>query len=446
MTDKPSETTKAFQNRPSQAESNYVPLSVNKGEACANCRFFMNDGCWIIEDYPEPIIATGYCDRWEATPSPEAPLTEIIADAVIESVNTLSETIAESMPMYVEMSNEKLRRKPFVDRVRDLFRPKQVDAAFSVFKGTDDQWHWHAVFTNNFEDLEGEILTEKAHDNYIQRLDMGLVPMPSLMAWHTVGTEHGAADIIWRDNHLVHAIGHFDDTPMAQKAIKFYQKNAGKIKMSHGFVAPEWAFDGKHYDDYNTIEITTLPPYAAANPYTSFEELLKMQTERSEEKSRYLAELIGKENLAAIDARSGEVNKGLEELGVKHKDHAQVTPDAAKPVDEAEVKKALPELISDMVTMQSEMIALQKLQAKALTDKDAEIATLKTEKDTQVSQLQKDIEAIKAQVNMPPSRASQSLRTTVTKEDGLGDKLPQAPDTFFGDLLTPTPTRNGANQ
>ena len=55
--------------------------------------------------------------------------------------------------------------------------------------------------------------------------------MPVLMAWHTPGSEHGEADAVWRNEHFVHAIGHFDDTPQAEKAIAYYRKNAGKLKI-----------------------------------------------------------------------------------------------------------------------------------------------------------------------------------------------------------------------
>lgn len=440
MTVNQAETTKTFQGYVSQTEANYIPLSPNMpAKACANCRWFMNDGCFIVEGYPEPVISTGYSDRWEAMPERPQDATEQIVEALVE--------VAEAMPtLSVEMSTDKPKRRSFVERIKDLFPKKQIDESFSVFKGVDGEWHWHAVFTNNFEDREGEILTEKAHDNYIGRLDMGLVPMPVLMAWHTPGTEHGEADVIWRDAHLVHAVGHFDDTPIAQKAIKFYQKNVGKIKMSHGFTAPEWAFDGTHYDDYNTIEITTLPPHAAANPYTSFEELLTMQKERSEEKSRYLTEVVGKENLAIIDSKSGEVNKALEELQLQYKDHSTVVIAPLSDAVTTEATKAVSELITDNITMLSEVIRLTQVQAKSLIDKDAQIAALKTEKDTQVSQLQADIEQLKTIVNAPPGRASQSMSTFVSKEDAPADALPKQPDTFYGDLFSPSPSTNGAKR
>lgn len=426
MTEKPQDITKAFQGMLTQAETNYVPLSATAGKACASCRWFMNGGCFIVESYePEPIMATGYCDRWETAPEPKPDMAEVVAEAVEEAV----EATLEAIPMLMDMGKARPTPKPFMQRLRELITPKPKDDAFSVFKGVDGAWHWHAVFTNNFEDLEGEILTEKAHDNYIARLDMGLVPMPILMAWHTPGTEHGEADVIWRNDHFVHAIGHFDDTPAAQKAIQFYQKNAGKIKMSHGFTAPLWAFDGKHYDDYNTIEITTLPPYAAANPYTSFEELLTMQKTMPEDKRRYLENVVGKDKAAEIIAGDEQRGKALEDLKIAYKDVAQVTVTAEKPAASGETEKALSVLYTEMVENSDEMLDIIKLQAKALTDKDAQLKALEAKYDARMQVIEKDNAALRALVNMPPRRASQDSSTVVDKDnDALKDALPPATD------------------
>ncbi len=410
-------TEKAFAGYLSQSEVNYVPLSATPGKACANCRWFMNDGCFIVECYePEPIIATGYCDRWEASPAPAADATETLVEAIEEMAETISESVG-----YVEM--ERTPKKTLAQRFRALLpKSKPRDDAFSVFKGSDGQWHWHAVFTNNFEDLEGEILTEKAHDNYIARLDAGLVPMPVLMAWHTPGSEHGMADVVWRNDHFVHAIGHFDDTPQAEKAIAFYRKNTGKLKMSHGFTAPEWAFDGKHYEDYNTLEITTLPPYAAANPYTSFEELMTMQKTMSEEKLRYLQAVVGKDKAAEIVAADEQRGKALEDMRIAYKDYANLTPDDGE--DETddgddESRKALSAVYGDLATGMSELTNIVTMQAKALEAERAAYKALDAKFEAQTAAWQKELDELRTVVNMPPRRASQDM-STVRKE---GEKL-----------------------
>lgn len=423
MTDK--QTNKAFQGMLTQAETNYVPLSATAGKACANCRWFMNDGCFIVAyGEPEPIIATGYCDRWETSPAPEAApdMAEIIVEAVGEAVESVTEAL---IPMSMEASYTPPKRKTFSDRLRSLFTRKQSDDAFSVFKGTDGEWHFHAIYTNNFEDREDEILTTKGHDKFIARVDMGLIPMPVLQAWHIPGTEHGEADVIWRNDHFVHAIGHFYDTPDAQKAIEFYRKNAGKIKMSHGFVVPQNAFDGKHYDDFNTIEITTLPPYAAANPYTSFEELQTMAKQLTDEKRRYVETLFGKDKVAEIEAADEQRGKALEDMRIAYKDFADTTePDAETPAPTSEQEKALTAVYTDLVASHDELVNLVATLTKASKAKDEAITKLEAKFDVQIAALQKDNEALRTLVNAGPRRASQDS-TTAVKEGELKDALPR---------------------
>lgn len=424
MTDK--QTNKAFQGMLTQAETNYVPLSATAGKACANCRWFMNDGCFIVAyGEPEPIIATGYCDRWETSPAPEAApdMAEIIVEAVGEAVESVTEAL---IPMSMEASYTPPKRKTFSDRLRSLFTRKQSDDAFSVFKGTDGEWHFHAIYTNNFEDREDEILTTKGHDKFIARVDMGLIPMPVLQAWHIPGTEHGEADVIWRNDHFVHAIGHFYDTPDAQKAIEFYRKNAGKIKMSHGFVVPQNAFDGKHYDDFNTIEITTLPPYAAANPYTSFEELQTMAKQLTDEKRRYVETLFGKDKVAEIEAADEQRGKALEDMRIAYKDFADTTEPAAEtPAPTSEQEKALTAVYTDLVASQDELVSLVATLTKASKAKDEVITKLEAKFDAQIAVLQKDNEALRTLVNAGPRRASQDNSTAVSKDSDLKDALPR---------------------
>ncbi len=422
VTDKPQETTKAFECELQQPEVKYVALSLTRGKACANCRWFLAYGdCYIVEADPEPILATGYCDRWEATPAPAPDPAEVIAEAVSEAI---SESLPMSMDMGMDMGKARTQRKSISDRLRSLFTRKSADDAFSVFKGSDDQWHWHAIYTNNFEDLEQEILTTKGHDKFIARLDMGLVPMPVLQAWHTPGTEHGEADVVWRNDHFVHAVGHFYDTPMAEKAIGFYRKNAGKIKMSHGFIAPEWAFDGKHYDDFNTIEITTLPPYAAANPYTSFEELKTMQ-KMTDDKRRYVEAMFGKDKLAEIETQDEQRSKALEDMKVAYKDFADAAPPAAESSAQPDTQKALTAVYADLVDTQNDIVNLLALNTKALKAKDEAIAALETKFDTKLAALEKENTELRAIVNAPPRRASQDSSTSVSKEGDLRDALPK---------------------
>lgn len=411
-----------------QAAVGYVTLSPSQTEACANCVFYRSTGfdgidwphCHIVENYPDPIEPTGYCNEWRAKPVPPPDMTE----AIVEAVEGIAETIMEAMPM---MSVE-MERKPltFQQRIAKLFTRKKPMRAFEVVKSKDGSWVWHAIYSNNFEDLEGEILKESGFDNYIDRLDMGLIPMPVLQAWHTPGSEHGQADIVFRNGHFVHAVGHFFDSPLAAKAITYYRKHAGKLKMSHGFYAPEWAFDGKHYSDFNTIELTTLPPWAAANPYTSFEELSTMSP--TPEKQKYLEELFGKEGAATILQSDEDHGKALEEMKIAFKDLAHVTPDEGEdePADDGgdEGRKSLKVLYGDMATNIKELYDALLLQGKAIVAKDKQIEALTKKFDDETAAWQKELNTVRTIINQPPRRPSQDDSTV--RKDSEQDLLKNA--------------------
>lgn len=438
MTDqKDTQAKKAFQGPLSQAEVNYIPLTKTLDKACANCRW---DGCFIVASdspgNPEPILATGYCDRHELNPAPEPSITEQVIEAVGEAAVDALMGVQDSIMM---LAPYKENKKTLFQRFTDLFKsaPKLADS-FTLFKDANGVTRWHSVHTNNYEDLEGEILTEKAHDNYIARLDMGLVPMPVLQAWHTPGSEHGVADVVWRNDHFIHAIGHFYDNEFGQKALKFYEKNAKNLKMSHGFTVPDWAFDGKHYSDYNTIEITTLPAFAAANPYTSFEELKTMVN--SPEKEKYLKEMLGEDGYTKLQQTDAAKAKALETLQVQYKDHANVQPPA--PVSTpapaqgnlSEREKALAEAYTELMEGQNQLVELMGLNAKALEGQKAinkqmqdQITALDQKHEKETAAFNEVLQAIYEQLNMPIERPSQSKQTHFDKDTnplGLGDKLP----------------------
>lgn len=415
-------TTKAFMGELTQAETNYVALSTNRAKACANCRWCLagcND-CYIVEDYPEPILVTGYCDRWEANPPPPPDPIAEMAETIVEAIVEVSDIVPTPI-----VSESAMEGKSWLDRIKGIFqRPsKPDDDAFTVFKGNDGNWYWHSIHTNNYEDREGEIITQKAHDDYIMRVDMGIVPLPVLMAWHTPGTEHGQADFIWRNDHFVHAVGHFDETPLAQKAIEFYRKNVGKIKMSHGFTTPANEFDGKHYKTYNTVEITTLPPFAAANPYTSFEEIKVMSM--NPEKRLHLVKMFGEETVQQLEAADGDRSKALDELKVTYKDFATVTPDqSAPPTGDADQVKALSIVYTDIVKSQSEMLDVLKTSAIALQSTRNELETFKAQVATEQKAWQGALDGVLALLNQAPSRASSAPSTIIKESDKMTDALP----------------------
>jgi len=378
--------------RPTQAEATYVSLSAKKGQACANCRWFdaHMSMCALIENYPEDILVTGWCSRWEAPPNPEPePQTMTIeAESVTVNLPMMSmgemavrmadaDAINEPKPETVEKVGRTFNKKneeamrmmnDMLGKMRGMIKDMLVKAgmmemeddedmphksAFSVFKA-NGQYYWSAMWSNNFIDRDDEILTEKAHEKYLARLRMGLVPMPILRYWHIPGTEHGKALWVGGEGHMMLAVGDFEDSDIARAFIKEYRTHRKKV--SHGFRFPDWAKRpvqltevGKSvmvYDDYNTFEISPLPPHVAANLLTD----LEVDTMKVNEEIRAdLERIIGKAKTDGILTKAQEASKDAEKEGHAYKDFADLTasPTTDKDAAVAAMAKAFLSMIDD---------------------------------------------------------------------------------------------------
>lgn len=264
------DTATKFQGILDQKEVAYTPVSIMPGVACSSCLWYRNHWCHIVANSPENIEPNGWCKRHEvATP---------LAPQVMEPIPVV---IVEP-PIYFDDSAEMAlptTRKGFKELVSSVLKvlvpstPTPIsNQPFTAFKGLNDEWFWLARYTGKYIDREDEIITNKAQDEYVARVQKGIVPMPELWTWHKKGTMHGVADFVWKAGGFTLALGHFTGTKeQIQRAVNYYQKQGDKIKLSHMFKFPKEAKRGKFYHAMNTVEITTLPDGAEAFPYTSYE-------------------------------------------------------------------------------------------------------------------------------------------------------------------------------
>lgn len=397
-----------------QDEVAYVTVSTTAGEACANCRFFRHDVvewegdpphdcCQIVNNWPEAILPTGYCERHETAPDMTMD-AEPMPVVIVEEVET---EITETMEYEMDEDEEKALTARIWERIkqssvyRSIFpEPAVKSDSFQVFKGADGRTYWLATYTNDFEDLENEILSRKAHDGYILRLDMGLVPMPELWAWHTPGSKHGETLSIWRNEHFVRALGVFDETPEGERAAKEYEKNPPKL--SHGFTAPDWAFKDGVFESYNTFEISTLPDGAEANPFTKWEDIETMPL--SPAKRQFLESVLGKDKLAELEAQDETRGKALEAAQQRYKDFADTTPATETPAT-TDAQPAIAQLLTDLIEGQGQLADLLVAQERYVQAQAAELGKARQELD-----------AVKALVNSGTRRAEQSAETIVSGE------------------------------
>lgn len=347
----------------SQEAVNYTTLSETGGQACANCIFYRPTGydgidwphCHLVQDWPKPIEPTGWCNRWEAVPEPDLsvdPLPVVIVEP--EDDDKVDKGIVATLK----------------DAVSGILHPDAP--AFQVFKTKSGRKGWIARHTGKFIDREGEILSEKSHEEYVARVQSGAVKAPELWMWHAKGTKHGQAITVWKSGGFVLAAGLFDETAEGERAFAYYQKHAGKIKLSHGFHYPRIAKVNGVYHAYNTFEITTLPQGAEAFPYTSFEEIETMTL--PEAARSMIAEALGEDALRraeAADSKAAADTKTLESQGVAYKGYDQYDGSAFVEQVEKAVKQAVDDLDTRLKTVEAALAAMTEVGATLKTLNEA---------------------------------------------------------------------------
>jgi hypothetical protein len=313
-----------------------------------------------------------------------------------------------------------------VEAVKEILNPQQ-DSAFTVQKDLNGKWRWVAAFSNNFKDRDGEIISEKAWDDYIERANSGLIPLPELWVGHIQGTKHGQADMIFGAGNFVVAVGHFDDTDLGRAALKYYQKNAAKTPLSHGFTFPSWGLKQGIYGVVNPFEITTLPPpLIPSNPFTEFE--VENMKQISPEQKAALAIVFGQEKAETIVSTREQQSEEIKAAGVAFKDFAEVPAETETPADEAatvevEAVKPMADMLVDLLEAQGELLSVLAAQGKAIkalqesaATKEAAIATEKATSAAELVALKTQVEKLSAELSLTPVRASEAAATAVTEK------------------------------
>lgn len=367
-------------------------------------------GCHDSEAKAEAQVAALYASEEKAdkaeTPPPDEEEPEASAGSADPEAETDTQEVATVAKLDVPSNIRTLTlniQAAVSEAVAKAFgRKDDTQTAFKVVGN-----HWFIVWSNNFKDRDGEIFTEKAIDDYIQRVDMGVVPLPELWVWHIPGTRIGQAEWVDRHGHFVVAGGSFDDTPDGRAGRAYYSKHAHEKGISHGYQFPVSRFDGKHYHAFNSFEFTPLPLGAEANLYTSFEGV--KEAKMNEKKQAELEAVFGKERAAEILANLDQRGKALEALEVEYKDFAGEDLQAAankEAVDRAE--KSFAELVSELLESSSEPITAAR---EAVKVAKASTAT--------VAELRKEIDALRAEMELAPRRSSKDKRTLVAESDPL---------------------------
>lgn len=397
-----------------QQTVNYAVPSPKKDALCGNCFFYGGEGyCHIVKPSPAMIVSSGWCEMHKPREAVQDDLEAMLAETIEEITDgDATAVIVTQMEKKETPRPGRTRLMDAMKSIKNIFGRNDDSAGFKALGGG----FWYAAYTNNFEDLEGEILTEKAHDRYLMRLEQKLIDPPELWLSHVRGSRVGEALEIFRAGNFMVAVGKFDENEIGQAAEKHFLTARKQYRLSHGFFYPKWAKKDRVYHDYNTFEISVLEDGTEANPFTAFEANKEFDAmPLSEQKKTSLRSILGDKADQVIQRaeRWEEAGKALEEMGAKFKDFADLNP-APAPTSE-ETGLLLTDLFGDIEQMSNQLLTQGKALEKVIEQHkaDREAATQKE------AALESTIKELRDELSLTPRGADsgQTVDDTAAKAE-----------------------------
>lgn len=419
-----------------QSEVNYTALSSVKSKACATCRWFNPYGdyhdeipianCHLVDNWPETILATGYCDRHEAKPVIEPPKQEPIPVMIVEPEEVVEMAVGSaSSPFPPVTKTEKLAYATpappsgLIPAVKRLLGREQPIT--TIERGTDGLRYMVIFTSNGYEDRDEEHVATRALAGYVKSCwlpDGAWVGTNKHLYWHDNGLEIGA--IVWADmiDGFLVEVSRELDTPIAKAIWDYIERGDELHGASHGFRINPKTKEGNTYTVILKHETSSLPVAAASNIGTLSEVITTMET-----KEQRLDKIFGIEGAAKILAEKGP--KGLnDELAKRGVTPKSANSPAAANVDEptsAEknaqkqeenfslILMQTVEAVADIYEAMSRSDEVRKTSAE--TDKAARDAT-----NVQLAALQDSVKKLETQMSLTPRRASSASETQLTAE------------------------------
>lgn len=339
---------------------------------------------------------------------------------------------------------KKIKKETFLDRVvkavKESLAPPPPD--IMVYKEEDGDYGWVASYSNKFMDRDNppDIIASAAHQQFVEKVDKGLAPLPDLYLWHVPEWKIGyATALAYDDSGFPIAIGRFDKESQDVAEWLSMQKDFG---VSHGMWNKTIQRDPEDQSviiAYETHEISPLPRERAANPLADWyviendiKELEEVDMTIPEEKRQELLKRgLPEETLSALEERNKVKAETAVAEGIKSKEteETQPVPEETKveePVETEDVKT------SEFPTRQEVAEAVASVispKIEALNVKLEELSTKYDEVTKQLSEIQtSDEKRIKEIIQMTPRDSLASLmasrlteRASSSKQTKVGD-------------------------
>jgi hypothetical protein len=119
----------------SQVEAGYVATAPTADRACANCYFWQDGACLLVEPTPTPITESGVCNEWvkadaaldDAETEPAPPVTEVV---VAETTQTVERTVLHEIAQVTEFKGKAPEIPTFSDVDVDALTKGDADPVY----------------------------------------------------------------------------------------------------------------------------------------------------------------------------------------------------------------------------------------------------------------------------------------------------------------------------
>lgn len=275
-----------------------------------------------------------------------------------------------------------------------------------IFKDESGNYRWLARYSNHFIDQDDppDIISTESHRRFVKMVDEGAYPYPVIEIWHNKEWEFGVADwLAYDDSGFALASGSVYPgcEGIAEALSKL--KNVG---VSHGMPVTSIVrdpSDPRVIKEHQTVEISPLPLWAAANQLTSFQVLKGVDAVEEDDmglpKDKKKAALeswgVSPDLLAQLENINQKDAAAANEAGIESKEadnaaeEAPETPvapaaESEKPAtEEEETDETVPDIksISEaFAEVMTPMVAMLKEMQEKQTALESQIAALQTAK------------------------------------------------------------------
>jgi len=311
-----------------------------------------------------------------------------------------------------------------------------------VQKDANGDWRWIGWPSNNFIDRSKDILTEAAHQEYVEWWHKEKPGFPVFTSMHAPGTARTyPVDFVGYENGFLVMSGKLTEEEAA--GLLRVQKEYD-IGMSHTGWGVRDAQDPRQIVMYRTYEVTDLPLEMADNPFTDLAVMSKEAEMLSKDKQlEYLANLMGSEELAkeALEAKTMKKQSELKDSGIEQKE-AQEEPESKQEETQAPDMEAIIKAVGEQFEIPALNEAFAKMQESL--DKVPLLEEVIKKQQTTIAELKGDQDEALAEKLTPPAsrfawskenRPSQADETKVVGEEleGLQKKSAGIPegDTYW---------------